>query len=31
VFIKPRHLRVFLHDDPKTAPPMHWTGDGDGI
>ncbi|MDS4019207.1 MAG: sulfate ABC transporter ATP-binding protein [Candidatus Competibacter sp.] len=31
VFVKPRHLRVFLHDDPKTAPPMHWNGDGDGI
>jgi sulfate/thiosulfate transport system ATP-binding protein len=39
VFVKPRHLRVFLQDDPKTAPPpqpiqtqpAHWSGDGDGI
>ncbi len=31
VFVKPRHLRVFLNDDPKTAPPVHWYGDGDGI
>lgn len=31
VFVKPRQLRVFLHDDFKAAPPMHWSGDGDGI
>jgi len=31
VFVKPRQLRVFLQDNPKTAPPMHWHGDGDGI
>ncbi|NJM11535.1 MAG: sulfate ABC transporter ATP-binding protein [Synechococcaceae cyanobacterium SM1_2_3] len=30
VFVKPRQLRVFL-DDSKPAPPMHWSGDGDGI
>mgnify|MGYP003376626068 CR=1 FL=1 len=30
VFVKPRQLRVFL-DDSKPAPPIHWSGDGDGI
>ena len=31
VFVKPRYLRVFLNDDPKRTPPVHWNGDGDGI
>ncbi len=32
VFVKPRHLRIFLNEDPqRVAPPMHWHGDGDGI
>jgi sulfate transport system ATP-binding protein len=31
VFVKPRHLRIFPHDDPKTTPLMYWSGDGDGI
>ncbi len=31
VFVKPRQLRVFLHDDPKIEPLVHWNGDGDGI
>jgi sulfate transport system ATP-binding protein len=31
VFVKPRQVRVFLHDNPGVAPLMHWSGDGDGI
>ncbi len=31
VFVKPRQLRVFLHDTPGMTPPMYWSGDGDGI
>ena len=31
VFVKPRQMRVFLHDDPKIEPLVHWNGDGDGI
>lgn len=31
VFVKPRHLRVFLHDLAKPEPLIQWSGDGDGI
>ena len=31
VFIKPRQWRVFLQEDSNLAPPVHWSGDGDGI
>lgn len=32
VFVKPRQVRVFLHDNPKAAIPAYqWSGDGDGI
>ena len=33
VFVKPRHLRVFLQEEAATeaSVPMHWHGDGGGI
>lgn len=31
VFVKPRHVRVFLQDQPPTPALMHWHGHGDGI